>query len=1201
MKIAAVISANILTEELNRFIEELRLAGYNIGTEQFLAAQRLIVNLAAQDKLPSRLSQLKILLGPALCCSPKEQEEFGRHFDNWARQVESVESPEPQPEPREIESELRRIEKGAKIWKWAFIIVAAVMIAGFAGFYLQDIFSEPPVPVEPIPTKPAPTPMPVSKQGKIETEQNESQFNLLWGILLLPLLLWLLWSFWQRYQTRRFLARKTVSTEPDIIHLLTKGMDIQLIQSASFLQIAHKLRKHLDIPADTPDIDATLKKTLQAAGWLMLVMGTRKIAPEYLVLLDRTTLKDHQTQRISVFLDKLEKEGVFVTRYYFDTEPLLCYSAQEDFTSCSLTELSERYPDHCLMIFSDGIDFTDAVTGEAAQWLERLAVWPQRILFTPELSEQWEYRKQALENADLPVAPFDETGLAAFAEQTSADTHQQYAKSMAPRLPEILTALPHRWLERHTPKPAVLAVLLKQTQDFLGEEAYYWLGACAVYPELHWPLTLYLGYQLTSKDGKRLLTEDRLARLASLPWFRYGYIPDWLRKRLMLDLSLAQEREIRSILQALLAASLNKNIQNFPLEIAHAQKSILSAFIRRLLPELVQRAAKDSYLREHIFLTFIKGRLSVNIPKIRHTLFVNSKKNISFLQSLYIRARNRILNSLWPFIKMMTSIASAGLVVFLLAAIIISIIGGWNNLEQSLPSSSKKRPGDIKKLVSSNECPKCSLEGLDLQTDLGNKSLQNVKLGGANLKNANLKRADLRKAQLQNANLRSAKLGGAKLNGAKLTGARLKHATLDRAFLEENADLENADLQFASLKNAHLKGANLKGADLQKAKLNGAKLKGAKFGGADLRKADFTGASLQQAEFKGVLLQHAIFKSAYLQNVDFEGAYLDYASFEGANLNDIKLEGAYIRGINLKKATAKGMNFQGTSLRSVNLEAAILPEAIFTGMDLQEQNLSGADLSGANFSEADLRRADLSGATLTGADFKKADLESVNLQNATLKKVEFQGANLQKVNFYKAKLQGAHLNKAKLQGANFQDADLTGADLEGANLAGAILNGADLTGAKLRRANLEGTNLTGFNLKKMDLSGANLKRANLMGADLSGAWLIDANFEAANLEGANLKEAILRNAHLEAANLEGANLNAADLENAHFERANLKETDMQRADLSNANLFMADLSAANLAGAALSGTDFTKATTKGLICKNSTIRGAIGLQDMVCP
>jgi hypothetical protein len=68
---------------------------------------------------------------------------------------------------------------------------------------------------------------------------------------------------------------------------------------------------------------------------------------------------------------------------------------------------------------------------------------------------------------------------------------------------------------------------------YLDAPAYEWLAACAVYPALHLDIVTYLGLELSGSGGERLYREDRLAALTALPWFRLGYMPLWLRKRLI--------------------------------------------------------------------------------------------------------------------------------------------------------------------------------------------------------------------------------------------------------------------------------------------------------------------------------------------------------------------------------------------------------------------------------------------------------------------------------------------------------------------------------------------------------------------------------------------------------------------------------------------------------------------------------------------
>src|SRR5258708_8848285 len=75
--------ANLDLQNLVDLIDELRAAGYDISTQQYIAAQNLLIALAARNELPRDLRSLRTWLAPVICSSPREQENFYRYFDRW--------------------------------------------------------------------------------------------------------------------------------------------------------------------------------------------------------------------------------------------------------------------------------------------------------------------------------------------------------------------------------------------------------------------------------------------------------------------------------------------------------------------------------------------------------------------------------------------------------------------------------------------------------------------------------------------------------------------------------------------------------------------------------------------------------------------------------------------------------------------------------------------------------------------------------------------------------------------------------------------------------------------------------------------------------------------------------------------------------------------------------------------------------------
>jgi type IV pilus assembly protein PilF len=286
------------------------------------------------------------------------------------------------------------------------------------------------------------------------------------------------------------------------------------------------------------------------------------------------------------------------------------------------------------MIFSDGNGLINPITGEIVNWIEQFSVWTPRALFTLETPDQWGYREQILDEADFLIMPANEAGLTFLAEQINTGAWQPYPKpsdSFSTAFPEYLSERPRRWLERHAPDATVLTELLKQVRDFLGETGYYWFKACAVYPELRWQLTLYLGYQL------KLVTEERLAKLARLPWFRYGYMPNWLRERLVNDLY--EQKEVRTTLYKLFLTALsNEPLPDFHLEIAFNKK-----IARHLLLKWFKHTPKNSPLSDYVFLAFMADKLAIRLP---NTLYNRLTKPSNQLKPSTISFRPFLLAAL---------------------------------------------------------------------------------------------------------------------------------------------------------------------------------------------------------------------------------------------------------------------------------------------------------------------------------------------------------------------------------------------------------------------------------------------------------------------------------------------------------------------------------------------------------------------------
>ncbi len=496
-------TADLLTTHLPQFIEELRLAGYNLGTTQFIQTQQLLLALAKQGALPTQLVHLKNLLGPLLCHSPREQEDFQWRFDSWLKRVEKIEF------QRHLSSQPRPFFRIPRVWQWGLMTAILLSFSLFLWMWFNSL-----------------TVVAVT------------------GVVLLGAY-FLLKHIWQQYLVKFYLPNKFVKVPSNLQLFSIQELSSRIFQPIQLWRVVQQLRQPVSTVSESSDIIATLANSI--VDRLSQTVHTTYYWPEYLVLSDPPLVaEDHQAAYFDAVFRILEAEGIGLTRYYFDYNTQCGYSGEQRFT---LLELEKRYRCHHLLVFAHGDNLRYWVVGSMENPL--FSGWPQRAIFTLEPQMGGE-----LGQAKVPILPANQTGLKYFAdslvtpfglfEGSLLHPSQLSESNRRDHFPPLLYDSPHRWLEPQAPKTVELKQLLKQIYLYLGKDTYDWFSACAVYPTLHWQLTLYLGDKLIGEPNQDSLIHESLFKLIRLPWFRHGQFPEWLRKHLIKNL-LAQPKRYREI------------------------------------------------------------------------------------------------------------------------------------------------------------------------------------------------------------------------------------------------------------------------------------------------------------------------------------------------------------------------------------------------------------------------------------------------------------------------------------------------------------------------------------------------------------------------------------------------------------------------------------------------------------------------------
>jgi DNA/RNA endonuclease G (NUC1) len=425
-----------------------------------------------------------------------------------------------------------------------------------------------------------------------------------WILATLPLLallgLWI-WLWLRRSRLRRYpnldqdlpTARFALPDEPAP----------PFRASAVFESLATSMRARKEFPIRELDAHGTVMATIDNRGFPTPVYRSRRVRREFVVLCERKGPLDQRWLHFQSLFQRLRSEpnDVRIDLYWFRDDPRYCQAAWTAGGGwISIPELAAQHPDHDLWILADPGIFTDPFTGRLAEWLPEFSRWPDRLILSPTALPQDSNfpSRLALEGWHFALAAPDhlqallQTGYLSVP-GSGASTANSHGLRLPPRFPDSLNHLPSRWLDNR-PFPGSESVL-SELRAFLGPEAFHVLTGCALYPELHWQLTLFLANRLC--NASRI--DDALTRLTSLPWFRIGRMPDWLRVRLLSNLQPAAEKKIRAVMDEFLGG----------LHLQPHGSLQYGRWVTARTPageEVVVRDARP--VRDYVFLEFLSGR-----------------------------------------------------------------------------------------------------------------------------------------------------------------------------------------------------------------------------------------------------------------------------------------------------------------------------------------------------------------------------------------------------------------------------------------------------------------------------------------------------------------------------------------------------------------------------------------------------------------
>jgi formylglycine-generating enzyme required for sulfatase activity len=348
------------------------------------------------------------------------------------------------------------------------------------------------------------------------------QDNLWWlkiAVLLLLAIILAIWLWWREYNRQKVIAKLGGNEKPPYFWSI-KLDDIadSIDLGPTFTQLLNRLRQRQQSEIEELDVEKTIEQTAAQAGRFSFAYRARTKAPEYLLLIDKQGIRNHQSQLFDHIYHLFKDNEVAVARFFYKADPRKCYN--EEFPSgISLSDLQRRYYAARLIVLGNGYQMLSSRTGRLASWTRLFEDWKERSLLSTQPSNIWGRREGQLSKLFV-LLPASLRSIELLLEQLDIE-----GEADAELLRKKLSGIHEDAIEME-------GGLIDTLQAHYSPAMMRWIAACAIFPTLHWDLTLYWGkYFSTAQDY--LLESPKILSLTRLPWFVEGSIPNEARKVLL--------------------------------------------------------------------------------------------------------------------------------------------------------------------------------------------------------------------------------------------------------------------------------------------------------------------------------------------------------------------------------------------------------------------------------------------------------------------------------------------------------------------------------------------------------------------------------------------------------------------------------------------------------------------------------------------
>jgi len=536
-----------ITAELLATLEAER---YNIGVGEHLRIQTLLQKLP--DTIPAE--DLKHALISLIAKTKVEQERLYALFDEIVKNIVEKQIPKDEPIVIKPDKKPKTFKQTfvtlIKQYRWIIIAIAAVMMV-VVGFYVWKN-THPTNKDRTDKITIAQSTEPQTESSKLQTQKLENPFvenkpypfpthlkyysnkppsktqewlqnNWKWARVLLAFafcfLLFAIWRY-RALKNRKIIAEQNQNDKPPYFwNIELDNIDKNIFETDKVEHLSTLLRHRSEADKFRIDIPKTIEATISKGGSPIFIYKTETSPTDYLLLIDRQSVRNHRARLFNALYEEFKVQEVEMARYFYDSDVRVCFNEFYP-NGISISEILQRYYTARLILIGTGAQLLSPMSGKLAKWTEIFEQWRNRALFSPKPLKLWGYDERQLAQL-FTTLPATLESLGFWIDELDAGADARFDTWR-----EKITDAPNAPINPDDTDPIPILQLYFET------DVIKWIAACAIYPTLHFDLTLWLGQQL-SENKNKLCSYTNLSQIFRLSWFVQGEMPVTVRTSLI--------------------------------------------------------------------------------------------------------------------------------------------------------------------------------------------------------------------------------------------------------------------------------------------------------------------------------------------------------------------------------------------------------------------------------------------------------------------------------------------------------------------------------------------------------------------------------------------------------------------------------------------------------------------------------------------